>query len=78
MDDVPYQAEMTPTFHLWRRRLEFLPSETAPIRDLIPQLSFIKDPRRWGMPFRRGLFEIPEEDFLCIANVMKVDWKSGR
>src|SRR5262245_58468889 len=56
LDDAPYQAEMTPTFHPWRRRMHFLECEDAPIRDLIGQLGFIKDPTRWGMLFRRGLF----------------------
>jgi len=72
-DDAPYQVEMTPTFHPWRRSLDFLECGDAPIQDLIGDLSFITDPRRWGLPFRRGLFEIGEEDFQRIARAMKVD-----
>lgn len=70
-DDEPYQAEMSPTFHPWRRRVDFLASEVAPIRPLIATLDFIGDKQHWGMPFRRGLFEIPERDFERIAKAMR-------
>ena len=66
-DDAPYQAEMSPTFHTWRRRVEFLACEDTPIAPLIADLEFITDKRRWGFPFRRGLFEIGEADFERIA-----------
>jgi EVE domain len=72
VDDAPYQAEMTPTFHPWRRRVQFLECEEAPIQDLIGELTFIKDRKRWGFAFRRGLFQIGGEDFQRIARVMKV------
>jgi hypothetical protein len=72
IDDGPYQAEMTPTFHPWRRRVQFLACEEASIQDLIRELTFIQDPTRWGFPFRRGLFEIGAEDFQRIAHAMKV------
>jgi hypothetical protein len=70
-DEDPYQVEMTATFHPWRRRVEFLPSEEAPIRPLIERLDFIADKQHWGMPFRRGLFEISKGDFDRIARAMK-------
>ncbi|HEV7670878.1 MAG TPA: EVE domain-containing protein [Thermoanaerobaculia bacterium] len=72
-DDEPYQAEMKPTFHPWRRRVDFLPCEEAPIQPLLADLSFIWDKQRWGYPFRRGLFEIPQEDFERIARAMGVN-----
>jgi hypothetical protein len=71
-DDAPYQAEMTPTFHPWRRRVQFLECEEAPIRDLLGELTLTKDRKRWGWAFRRGLFQIDEEDFRRIASAMKV------
>src|SRR5262249_44647441 len=71
LDEVPYQAAMSPSFHPWRRRVAFVPSETAPIEPLIEDLSFIRDKQRWGFPFRRGLFQIEEADFLRIASAMK-------
>jgi hypothetical protein len=70
-DDAPYQAEMSPTFHPWRRRVEFFPCEVAPIRGLLAELAFIGDRRNWGFVFRRGLFEIGEDDFRRIASAMK-------
>ena len=74
LDEAPYQCEMTPTFHPWRR-MQFLACEEAPIQELIGELTFIKDPKRWGFPFRRELFQISEEDFQRIARAMKVRYK---
>jgi len=76
-DDEPYQAEMTPAFHPWRRRMHFLDCEETPIQGLIGRLDFIKDPKRWGLPFRRGLFEIGAEDFARIAESMDAKLTSG-
>ncbi len=69
-DDEPYQVEMTPSFFPWRRKLDFVPCHEAPIEPLLEALSFIPDKKRWGFPFRRGLFEIPEADFRLIAESM--------
>jgi hypothetical protein len=70
-DDEPYQVEMRPSFHPWRRRVAFLECAETPIQPLIGDLEFIKDKSRWGFPFRRGLFEIDEADFSRIAEAMK-------
>ncbi|MCB0061722.1 MAG: EVE domain-containing protein [Caldilineaceae bacterium] len=70
VDERPYQVEMTPDFHPWRRRVELIADRTTPIRPLIDQLSFIEDKARWGYPFRQGLFRIPAEDFALIAAAM--------
>ncbi len=72
VDDEPYQVEMSPTFHPWRRRVEFIECVEAPIRPLIEKLSFIENKQRWGFPFRRGLFEIEQTDFGLIAGAMGV------
>jgi hypothetical protein len=53
--------------------MEFLPCQEAPIRDLVGALAFIPDPKRWGYPFRRGLFQIGEEDFRRIADAMRTE-----
>ncbi len=71
-DDEPYQTMMTPDFHPWRRRIEAVPCTETPIRPLIERLTFIQDKRRWGYPFRMGLFAIPAEDFRTIADAMAV------
>ena len=70
VDEAPYQVEMTPDFHPWRRRVKFLPSVEAPIHPLIEQLEFIRNKKIWGFIFRRGLFEIGESDFNAIARAM--------
>ena len=40
------------------------------ILPMIERLSFIKDPTRWGYPFRFGHFEMTRADFELIANAM--------
>lgn len=71
-DDVPYQVEMTPTFHPWRRAVAFVASREAPIQPLISDLAFIEDKQHWGFPFRRGLFRVERSDFVQIAAAMGV------
>ena len=71
-DEEPYRFEMTAEFHPWRRKMAFVESCEAEIRPLLDNLSFIKDKKRWGFPFRRGLFEIPKADFKLIAEAMNV------
>ena len=69
-DDEPYQVQMSETFHPWRRRLDVLQSADVAAKPLVEQLSFVKDPQRWGLPFRRGLFEVPAADLQVIADAM--------
>ena len=73
VDMEPYQVEMNPSFHPWRRRVSFLPSEQVSIQPLIDELEFIRDKQRWGYPFRRGLFSIERTDFVRIAEAMGVE-----
>ncbi len=73
IDEKPYQAEMSPDFHPWRRNIKFLKCKEASIKNLINDLSFIKDKQKWGFPFRRGMFEIPESDFKIIAHAMGME-----
>lgn len=70
--EEPYTFVMSEEFIPWRRNVSFLPSKQTPIEPMLEQLSFIKDKKRWGFPFRRGCFEITEEDFLLIAKHMGV------
>lgn len=69
-DDEPYQVEMSPDFRPWRRAVTFVQGHEAPIAPLLADLTFIADKKRWGFPFRRGLFEIPAPDFARIAEAM--------
>ena len=71
-DGEPYQVELTPQFHPWRRKVDFCRAQEAPVRLLIGDLDFIANKKRWGYPFRRGLFEIGREDFGRIARAMGV------
>jgi hypothetical protein len=68
----PYPFEMSPDFVPWRRDVTFLKSKVTPISSLLEKLTFIKDKKKWGFPFRRGSFEIPEQDFQLIATNMGV------
>ncbi|MBU2670158.1 EVE domain-containing protein [Actinoplanes bogorensis] len=70
--DEPYQVTMSEDFHPWRLDCRFEPSTPVEAKPLAPELSFITDPEHWGMPFRRGLFTIPEADFRTIAARMTV------
>ncbi len=70
IDDEPFQAEMTSDFHPWRRLVETIASQEAPVAPLIRDLAFIRDKGRWGFVFRRGMFEIGEDDFRRIARAM--------
>jgi hypothetical protein len=65
-----YQVEMPEGFAPWRRNVDFVECVEAPIRPLIDELSFIRDKQHWGYMFRRGLFEIPPDDFELIKNRM--------
>jgi hypothetical protein len=65
-----YQVEMSPDFHAWRLEIAFEQVTAAPIRPLLEELSFITDLKRWGFPFRRGLFEIEERDMDVIRRAM--------
>jgi EVE domain len=70
----PYQVEMAADFRPWRVAVDFLTSEPTAARPLVGRLSFVTDPGRWGLPFRRGLFEVPRSDFVTIAAAMGVRW----
>jgi EVE domain len=76
-DDEPYQVQLRPDFHPFRRRVEPIPADEAAIGPLIDSLDFIRDKRRWGFVFRRGLFTIGEEDFRHIALAMGVTLPAG-
>ena len=68
----PYQVEMTSDFHPWRLKMDFKKENEIPVRPILNDLEFIKDKEKWGLPFRRGLFEINQADFEVIAKAMSV------
>lgn len=69
----PYLYQMSEDFIPWRRDVDFFPANEALILPLIDKLSFIQNKTRWGFPFRRGCFKVPQEDFILIANSMGID-----
>lgn len=71
--DTPYQVTMATDFHPWRLAVRFLPCRQVDARPLVTQLSFVPDAQRWGLPFRRGLFQIPEPDYRTISAHMAVE-----
>ena len=71
----PYPFEMSPDFIPWRINVNFEKAQEAEIKPLLEQLSFTKDKIRWGFPFRRGCFEIAEQDFTHIAKAMGASYE---
>ncbi|WP_340540573.1 EVE domain-containing protein [Nocardioides sp. GXZ039] len=70
-DDEPYRVELRPDFRPWRRRVRFEPVEPVPVRPLLPMLGFVDDEEHWGLPFKRGLFEVPSGDFGAVAGALR-------
>lgn len=68
----PYTFEMSQDFIPWKRNVTFVKSKKVPIAPLIGNLTFIRDKKKWGFPFRRGSFEISHHDFELIAKSMGV------
>ncbi|MFZ7086845.1 EVE domain-containing protein [Curtobacterium sp. RRHDQ10] len=68
--EEPYQAHVSEDFHPWRLAASFHPWRPVDAKPLVDELSFIADPTHWGLPFRHGLFRIPERDFNTIVASM--------
>lgn len=67
------QVTQSEGFSPFRRDVAYLPARPAPIRPLLGELAFIRNPERWGMTFRPGHLEVSEADFRRIAAAMGVD-----
>lgn len=72
----PYAFDMGGGFVPWRRDVRYLAAQEAPIAPLIDQFKFVENPKRWGYPFRFGLFKISDHDMRLIAKAMQADVKS--
>ncbi|MFI7065060.1 EVE domain-containing protein [Kribbella sp. NPDC050124] len=73
-DAEPYLAEPMSmgdrgTIRPWRRQIDFLPVEPAPLSEL--DLELTRQPN-WGYQLRRGLVELPIDDFEQLKAVMTV------
>ena len=68
--DEPYQAHVSEDVKPWRLTATFHPVQRVDAKPVVAQLSFITDPAHWGMPFRRGMFAIPQADFELLRELM--------
>ncbi len=68
----PYLFAMSNDFIPWRRDVCFFDAKQVSIEPLLDVLTFIKDKKKWGFPFRRGCFEIARDDFHVIAGAMGI------
>jgi hypothetical protein len=55
---------------VFRRAMDFLPAEPAPVKALLDELSFVRSRTHWGAAFRFGFLGVPEADFERIARAM--------
>jgi len=69
-----WQTEVFEGFRPFRRAVDYLPAREAPIKPLLPHLTFIRSKVHWGAPFRYGFVRVPEEDFARIAAAMGRDF----
>jgi hypothetical protein len=70
LEGEPEPFDMGGGFVPYRRKVRFLAAADAPIRPLLPLLSFTRDRPNWGMVLRRGLFPIETADYGLIAEAM--------
>ncbi|MBV9879452.1 MAG: EVE domain-containing protein [Gemmatirosa sp.] len=78
-DGDVYEADMGGGFVPSRRHVSFVAgAREAEIGPLRGALSFVPAGPNWGLPFRRGHFEIPGDDLRRIAAAMGVAVTDGR
>ena len=68
--EVPYQVEQFPGFCPFRLDVDYKPCKEVEIKPLLEKLEFIENPKRWGFKFRFGCFEINEQDFILLKDLM--------
>ncbi|PCH92494.1 MAG: hypothetical protein COB84_10555 [Rhodobacteraceae bacterium] len=70
--NAPYQRKWAHTgFTAWVHDAGYEDIREVPTKPMLEDLSFITNPRYWGMAFRRGLFQIEQQDFEVIAKAMR-------
>jgi hypothetical protein len=70
-DDAVFEENWANTeFTAWVRKATYENVSEVPAKPMLDDLSFVPNPRYWGMAFRRGLFEISPEDFNLISGAM--------
>ncbi len=69
----PYQVDMGEGFCPFRRDVDWLPTQDAPIAPLLDTLEFTRGKRNWGTPFCYGIFAVSTHDMDVIARAMGVE-----
>jgi hypothetical protein len=70
-----YQADIDPEglgdgFRPFRRDVDYVEADEAPILPLLGRLEFTRAKKNWGYAFRFGLMEISKADFDTVAQAM--------
>lgn len=71
-DGAPYQVAMSADFHPFRRDVDWLPAQSAPIAPLLSQLEWVRQSPNWGYRLRAGYLAISAQDMALIAAAMRV------
>jgi EVE domain len=66
----PYAFDMGGGFVPFRKDVQYVQAQEAPIAPLLDAFEFVEDRQRWGYKFRFGLFSISDHDMLLIAKAM--------
>lgn len=69
-DGIVYEVDFD-GYPAWVRKAKYDKCNSMPVRPLLPDLGFVKDPDKWGIAFRRSLFPISADDFALIEKAMK-------
>ena len=69
-DERVYQGQMADGFEPFRKDVDWLAADEAPIRPLLESLSFTQSKPNWGYAFRVGLLKVSADDMELIANAM--------
>ena len=70
-DERVYQGRMADGFEPFRKDVEWLAADEAPIRPLLESLSFTQGKSNWGYAFRVGLLKVTADDMALIAKAMQ-------
>jgi hypothetical protein len=73
-DGVVSQFDAGGGFRPYRRAVDYFAAQEAPIKPLLPDLSFIRSKTHWGAAFRFGIVRVPADDFARIAAAMGRDF----
>ena len=71
-DERVYQGRMADGFEPFRKDVDWLDADEAPIRPLLEALSFTQGKSNWGYAFRFGLLKVTADDMDAIAQAMHV------